>query len=179
MGKETGWHAAALAIASPSLSASQWQTCTVCARLLLHYSALKPVLWVTVGIDSQLSSISVFSTDLKGFRADNLKKFTTHQSGGGRFQVWIQVRAPVCYLAIAPKGYSRRQSKVLTAKSTSVRLWPRSGTAWAGQTGEHKTQSVSDLAAVAAGSDWLAWGKHATTLVILTQIESQKGFDAL
>ena len=42
------------------------------------------------------------------------------------------------HLAITLEGYSRRQSKVLTAKSTAKLLGPRSGTAWAGRTGEHK-----------------------------------------
>ena len=54
-------------------------------------------------------------------------------------------------------------------------LGPRSGTAWAGRTGEQcraQTQGVSESAAVAAGRDWLASGKRATTLAILTQFES-------
>ena len=43
-----------------------------------------------------------------------------------------------CHLAITPKGYSRRQLKVLAAKSMAKLLGPRSGIAWAGWTGEHK-----------------------------------------
>ena len=43
---------------------------------------------------------------------------------------------------------------------------------------EAQTQGISKLAAVAAGSDQLAWGKHATTLVILTQFKSQEGSNA-
>ena len=66
------------------------------------------------------------------FRAE-----TTRWSGC-RVQVWVQVWPPACHLAITPKGYSRRQSKVLTAKSMAKLLGPRSGTAWAGRTGEHK-----------------------------------------
>ena len=40
-----------------------------------------------------------------------------------------------------------------------------------------QTQGVAEPAAVAAGRDRL--GKHATTLMILTQFESQQGFNAL
>ena len=102
-----------------------------------------------MGIDSQLSllseSILAFSTDLKriqtphslfwGFGAD--KTSTTHWSGC-RVQVWVQIWAPACHLAIIPEGYSRRQSKVLTAKSMAKLLGPCSCTAWAGWTHEHK-----------------------------------------
>ena len=67
------------------------------------------------------------------------------------------------HLAITPKGYSRRQSKDLTAKSMAKLVGPRSGTAWAG---------VSKLAAQAPGLDLHTWGKRATTLAILTQFEN-------
>ena len=73
-----------------------------------------------------------------GFGAD--KTFTTRWSGW-RVQVWVQVQAPACHLAITPEGYSRRQSKVLTAKSIAELLGPRSGTARAGQTGWHKNRA--------------------------------------
>ena len=42
------------------------------------------------------------------------------------------------HLAITPEGYSRRQSKDLTAISMAKLLGPRSGSACAGRTGEHK-----------------------------------------
>ena len=42
-----------------------------------------------------------------------------------------------------------------------------------------QTQGVSESAAVAAGRNRLTWGKHATTLAILTQFKSQQGFHAL
>ena len=61
-------------------------------------------------------------------------------------------------------------------------LRQHSGTAWAGQTGEHKHMLFlvcSDTAAVAEGSNRQAGGKNASTIVILTLLESQKGFDAL
>ena len=48
-----------------------------------------------------------------------------------------------------------------------------------GSDGRAQTQGVSESAAVAAGRDRLAWGKHATTLAILTQFKSQQGFNAL
>ena len=44
--------------------------------------------------------------------------------------------------------------------------------------GQAQTQGVS-LSAAAAGHNRLAWGKHATTLAILTQFKSQQGFNAL
>ena len=43
-----------------------------------------------------------------------------------------------CHLAITSEGYSRRQSKGFAAKSMAKPLGPRSGTACAGRTGEHK-----------------------------------------
>ena len=46
------------------------------------------------------------------------------------------------HLAITPEGYSRRQSKDLTAISMAKLLGPRSGTAWAGLTGEHKHWAI-------------------------------------
>ena len=42
------------------------------------------------------------------------------------------------HLSITPEGYSRRQSKDSTAQSMAKLLGLRSGTAWAGRTGEHK-----------------------------------------
>ena len=56
-----------------------------------------------------------------------------------RLQVWVQVQAPACHLAITSKGnYSRTQSKVLTAKSMAGHLGQLPGTAWAVQTGKHQ-----------------------------------------
>ena len=91
---------------------------------------------VRVDINSPLSSIWAFSMDLKriqtspclfwDFGAD--KTFTTCWSGG-RVYVWVQVWAPAGHLAIIPEDYSRRQSKVLTAKSMAKVLGQRSGTA--------------------------------------------------
>ena len=105
----------------------------------------KPVWWMRVDINWLLSSISAFLTELKRiqtphslfweFGAD--KTLTTLWSGD-RVQVWVKVWAPAGHLAITPEGYSRRQSKVLTAKSMAKLLGQRSGTAWAGRTGEIK-----------------------------------------
>ena len=47
------------------------------------------------------------------------------------------------HLAITPKGYSRRQSKGLTAKSMAKLLGPRSSTAWAGWTGEYNHRALN------------------------------------
>ena len=104
---------------------------------------------VTVGINSLLSSIFAFSTDLRtktphslfcNFRAP----FTTRWSGS-RVQAWGQVRAPACHLAITPQGCLRKQLKVLTEKSIDKLLGQRSSTAWAGQTGKHKQSMFSSL----------------------------------
>ena len=115
-----------------------------------------------------------------GFRAD--KTSATHWSGG-RVQVWVQVRAPAGQLAFkfTPEGYSRKQSKVLTAKSTA-KLLGRAQAQLGRLDCRAQAQGVFESAAVASGSeacDWLAWGKRATTLAILTQFESQKEFNAL
>ena len=52
-----------------------------------------------------------------------------------------------CRLAITPEDYSRRQSKDLTAKMAlrAKLLGQCSGTAWAGQTGEHKQRAFPSL----------------------------------
>ena len=129
------------------------------------HSLHKAFWWIRVGINSQLSSISAFSTDLKRIQTPHRlflvfwadKTSTTHCSGG-RVQVWVQVWAPACQLAITPEGYSRRHSKVLTANQWRGILGqhsPRSCTAWAGRTGQ-QIQEVSKLATVAAGSNRLA-----------------------
>ena len=91
-------------------------------------------------------------------------------------QVWVQVRAPAGHLAITPEGYSRRQSKVLTAKSMAqlLPLGVALRHSLGGLDGRANTQGVSESAAIAAGRDRLAWGKSATTLSILIQFESRK-----
>ena len=110
-----------------------------------------------VGTHSALASISVSSTDLKSiqtphslFRDFGAGKTIKTRWTGGRNQVWVQVRASACHLAITPEGYSRRQSKVLTAKSR-----PRCGGALrhslGGSDGQAQTQGICKLAAVAAG----------------------------
>ena len=49
------------------------------------------------------------------------------------------------HLAITPEGYSRRQSKNLTAKSMAKLLGLHSCIAWAGRTGEHKHRAFPSL----------------------------------
>ena len=82
----------------------------------------------------RMSAVPVLpeSTSLRLFW-DFCKTFLTCWSSV-RVQVRVQVWAPAGHLAITPKGYSKRESKVLTQKS----MGPRSGTAWAGPTGENK-----------------------------------------
>ena len=63
------------------------------------------------------------------------------------------------HLAITPEGYSRRQSKDLTAKSMAKLLGQRSGTAWAGLTGEHKHRAfqTSRRQSLRAATGLLSW----------------------
>ena len=143
-----------------------------------------------VYIDSQLYSISAFSTDLKNiqtphslfrdFRAD--ETFTArHGWSGGRFQVWVQVLAPACHLAISPGGYSRRRSKVYTAKAMAELMRAHSGTAWAGRTGKHKHRVLL----VCCSCCWLRLARlrdtcyHSCNTDSVRPFESQKGFKAL
>ena len=114
-------------------------------------STQKPVWWMRVDIDTQLSSISAFSMDLKriqtphslfwDFGADktSTRLQPVGQAAEFKFESKFEPLPPAAvHLAINPKGYSRRQSKVLTAKSMAKLLGGRSGTAWAGWTGKHK-----------------------------------------
>ena len=118
-------------------------------------------------LSTQLSSISAFSMDLKriptphrllwDFRA---VKTVPSRLSGGWVQVWVQFWAPAGHLSITPVGYSRRKSKVLTAKSKTQLIWPRSSIPTGGRTGEHQLASElfpswqqSLLAATAAGSE--------------------------
>ena len=81
------------------------------------------------------------------------KTFTTRWSGG-RVQVWVQVWAPACHLAISPKAVPEDwEGKIYgQALGAALRLCLR------GSDGQAQTQCVTKLAAVAAGRDRLAWG---------------------
>ena len=71
---------------------------------------------------------------------------------------------------------SRRQSKVLSEISMAKRLGQRSSTALAGQMGKHKHNTfTSRLQSMLAATGSLP--RRATTLLILTQFESPKGFN--
>ena len=75
------------------------------------------------------------------------KAFTTCWSGC-RIQVWVQVWAAACHLAITPKGCLRRiieHRKVLAAKSMAELLGQCSATAWAGLTCKHKHRAFPSL----------------------------------
>ena len=107
---------------------------------------LRSVWRMRVGIDSQLSSISALSTELKRILTPHRlctdfgedKTFISPSRcdvAQAKVQIWVQVRAPAgpghghLAIMITPEGYSRRQSKVLTAKSIVELLGLRSGTA--------------------------------------------------
>ena len=114
--------------------------------------------WTRVRINSQLSSISAFLTDLKIIQtphthtvysgiSEQIKPswVMTRWSGGSRprqSSSLSQVPVPSCHLAITPEGYSRRRSKILTTKSMAELLEQRFGTAW---TGEHKINKIFGL----------------------------------
>ena len=107
---------------------------------------LKSLSAYILGKEGWKSLSAVSSTDLKriqtstqfiqGFRAD--ESFAAHWSGG-KVLVCVQDRAPSGHLAITPKGFSKRQSKVLTAKSMVELLGQRSGTAQFGRVGRAST----------------------------------------
>ena len=77
-----------------------------------------PVWGIKVGIiiyfqknaSIDLKEFKLHTFCFRDFRAD--KTISTRWSGA-RVQVWVQVWASVCHLAITPVGFSRRQSKVL------------------------------------------------------------------
>ena len=62
-----------------------------------------------------------------------------------KVQVWVQVWAPAGHLAINPKGYLRRLSKVWNAKSMAELLGQHSGTACARWMGKHKHRVFPSL----------------------------------
>ena len=162
---------------SPALSANK----QVINLGLLTACCSVSVWWMRVDMDSPLSSILEVSTDLKriqtpqsslwDFWAD--QTFTTSWSGG-RDQVWAQVQASPCHLAIIPKVCSRRQSKVLTAKSMAELLGVCSCTAWAGQTGKHRNRVFPSLLQLLLA----ATCPLEENGLPLTQSESQKGLNA-
>ena len=144
-----------------------------------------PQLWTVLGMSLRkvtlLGSNLESATDLKRTETPHslccdfggYKSFTTRWLGC-RVQVWVQVWAPAGILAISPKAVPegnrrfRGQNQRPSSWGSSPALLARVGRA-------STTQGVSESAAVAVGSDRLAWGK----LAILTQFESQKGLKAL
>ena len=78
----------------------------------------RAVWWMMVGINSQLSSILAFLTELKRIQTANSSPC---QSSGNHSRRLFQ-----------------KTIEDLTAKSMAELLGPRSGTAWAGWTGKHK-----------------------------------------
>ena len=109
------------------------------------------------------------------------KTFTTHWSGG-RVQVWVEVWAPACHLT--PEGYSRRQSKFLTAKSILKLLRTRSCqcTAWAGWTHDGQASTNTGRFLVCSSRCWQRQAhsrKKCYHFCNTDSVESQKGFNAL
>ena len=95
------------------------------------------------GIFTDLKRIQTpnnFSVTLWG---DSLYNLFQSCWSGGRVQVWVQVRAPACHLAITPKYSFRGQAKVSTAKSMAELLGQRSGTVFVGLTGKRKHTAFS------------------------------------
>ena len=95
------------------------------------------------------------------------KTFTTHWSSC-RVQVWAPIQlarlqAPTCHLAIAPKGYSRSQSKVLAANQ-----WLSRASAQLGPV--RLASSKTGQFPISCCCCWPqpAWGGRAATLAILT-----------
>ena len=71
------------------------------------------VWWMRVGINSQLPSISAFSTDLKEFKlhTDYSGISLQIQPSGGSVQVWVQVRAPAGHLAFIQNEFQWKFAK--------------------------------------------------------------------
>ena len=117
-----------------------------------HWWAVLWALGMSLRKVTSLGSNLASVTDLKrnetqhslcfDFGGYNLKTFTTCWSGG-TVQVRVQVRAPAVHLAISlkavPEGNSER------AKSTAKLLGLLSGSACAGQMGEHKHRVFPSL----------------------------------
>ena len=94
--------------------------------------------WLDFGIFNRPKSIQAANTFFQElWSRKNLCNSLVWTCSGGKVQVWVQVQAPAGHLAIPPKGYSRRELKILTAKSMAELLEQRSSPAWAGRMGEH------------------------------------------
>ena len=105
------------------------------------------------------------------------KTFTICWSGS-RVQVWVQVWA-LQVIWQSPWRLFQKVIEGLEGKSTAKLLGQLCCSACAGWTGKpgkdkHRVFPTLKSAAVAAGSDRLFWGKHATTLAILTQFKGIK-----
>ena len=139
---------------------------------------------------TSLGSNLVSVTDLKRIETPHslccdfggYKTFTTRWSGG-RVQVWVQVWAPACHLAISPKAVpeGNQRFRGQTWKSTAKHLGQLSCSAW-----KVGRASINTGRFPVGGSRCRQLQAHmrktlknATTLAILTQFKSQQGFHAL
>ena len=97
------------------------------------------------------------------------KNFTTRWSGG-RVQGWVQVWAPAGHLTISPKAVpegNRRFRGQINGQALGAALL---------RIGRASTNTgLFRVGGSRCGPDRLAWGKHATTHAILTQLKSQQG----
>ena len=95
--------------------------------LTYHARYHRPFWGMRVGSDSPLASILASSTDRKKIVSTQFiqrirsRQYPCNSLVRCRVQVWVQVWAPACHLAITPEGCSRRQSVVFTSNE-----WPSS-----------------------------------------------------
>ena len=136
-----------------------------------------------VGIDSLLSSILAFSTDLlvKEFKLHTDYSWITEQikplqpvGQTAEFKVESKFKP----LPVIWSDYSRRQSKVLTAKSMAQLLGRRSCTALACLTGDHLTERFRVGGSRCGPQQARLRGKSTTSLPLLQYVISsvKKGF---
>ena len=128
-----------------------------------------PQLWCS---KKNSNSNTAYWTLVWVFRAD---KTSTLHCSGGRVQVWVQVLAPANQCQSSGNHSKRLFMKTIwgfNCKINGKALGAALQQSLGGFDRHEETQGGSKSAAVAAGSDQLAWGKHATTLAILTQFDS-------
>ena len=120
--------------------------------LPLIFLFLTAVLGMSLRKVTLLGSNSASVTDLKRIQTPHslycdfggYKGFTTCWSGG-KVQVWVQVWAPACHLAISPKAVREDNRRFRGQNHTAKLLGPISGFACSGQTGEHKHRVFPSL----------------------------------
>ena len=126
--------------------------------------------WLQFGTSNRLKRIQTPHSLCCDFGGD--QTFSTRWLGG-RVQVWVQVWSPAGHLAISLKAGNRRfrgQSQLPSSWGSSQALL---GRVWLASTNTGCfLVCCSRCGQQPACSSLLAWGKHATTLAILTQFKS-------